>query len=148
MWSHYHFLNCLVFIFCEFLLLLWFLPREVFSASVVKLGWWCWTLLLLLVWRAFRISCMYTHRLLSESFPVRPPKSFSSAPVLPGRSSLAARSLRDSLSPPWLLFTVKPQRVVPSSETKRKCGLVKEEGVLGWKTPCTSKGTVMLKQRH
>ena len=44
-WSSYHFLNCVGFIFCMSFPLLCFLPREVPSAFVVKLVWWCWILL-------------------------------------------------------------------------------------------------------
>jgi len=34
-------------------LLLCFLPREIPLAFAVKLVWWCWILLTLLVWKAF-----------------------------------------------------------------------------------------------
>ena len=37
-------------------LLLCFLPREVPLAFVIKLVWWCWILLTLLVWKAFDFS--------------------------------------------------------------------------------------------
>ena len=39
--SYDHFLNCFGFVFVGLLLLLCLLCREVLSAFVVKLVWWC-----------------------------------------------------------------------------------------------------------
>ena len=53
--AYYHVLNCLGFIFCRSFLLC-FLPREVPLVFVVKLFWWCWILLVLLVWKTLDFS--------------------------------------------------------------------------------------------